>query len=304
MALITSRQNPVVRRFREIARTPSADELLLDGPHLLAEALLAHLPVEVVAVDSCATNGEIAALSRRAEEAGARVLEVSPSVLDTMSPVRNPSGIVAIAQRRESTLDQVLGDAPQMVLMLEHVQDPGNVGAIIRAADACGATGVVVGAGSADPYGWKALRGSMGSAFRLPVAGRQNLADAIEHARRLGLQLLAAVPRDGTSLPSSDLRGPIAIVLGGEGAGVSADLLELMDGRLTIPMRPTVDSLNVATAAALIAYEAQRQRSANNEAQRERSANEAQRERSANNEAQRQRSASNEAQSQRSGGRT
>jgi TrmH family RNA methyltransferase len=258
MPLITSRQNPVVKRFKEAAE--AGDELLLDGPHLLAEALLAHLPVEVVAVENAAANGEIGALVRRAEEAGARVLDVSGSVLEAMSPVRRPTGIVAIAQRRESTVDQVLGDAPQMVLMLEHVQDPGNVGAIIRAADACGATGVAVGAGSADPFGWKALRGSMGSAFRLPVASRQDLADVVQRARRLGVRLLAAVPRDGTSLPSTDLRQPVAVVLGGEGAGVSAELLELMDDRLTIPMRPTVDSLNVAAAAALIAYESSRQR--------------------------------------------
>lgn len=260
MDSITSRQNPIVRRFREIAQTPG-DELLLDGPHLLAEALLAHLPIEVVAVDSGTANGEIAALSRRAAEAGARVLDVSSSVLEAMSPVRRPSGIVAIARRRESTLDQALGGKSQLVLMLEQVQDPGNVGAIIRAADACGATGVVVGAGSADPFGWKALRGSMGSAFRLRVASRQALTDAVERARQVGLRVLAAVPRDGTSLPSCDLRRPVAVVLGGEGAGVSAELLELVDGGLTIPMRPTVDSMNVATAAALIAYEASCQRS-------------------------------------------
>ena len=260
MPPITSRQNPIVRRFREIAQTPGT-ELLLDGSHLLAEALLAHLPVEVVAVEGAAANGEVGALVRRAAEAGARVLDVSASVLEAISPVRRPTGIVAIARRRESTLEQVLGNAPQLVLMLEQVQDPGNVGAIIRAADACGATGVVVGAGSADPFGWKALRGAMGSAFRLPVASQQDLGAAVEQARRLGLQLLAAVPRDGTALPSCDLRRPVAIVLGGEGAGVSADLLELMDGRLTIPMRPTVDSLNVATAAALIVYETERQRS-------------------------------------------
>ena len=270
MDSITSRQNPIVRRFREIARTPG-DSLLLDGAHLVAEALLAHLPVEVVAVDSAAANGEVSALARRAAEAGARVLDVSSSVLEAMSPVHRPSGIVAIAQRRESTLDQALGGEAQMVLMLEHVQDPGNVGAIIRAADACGATGIVVGAGSADPYGWKALRGSMGSAFRLPIVSHQALPDAIERARRLGLQLLAAVPRDGTSLPSCDLRRPVGVVLGGEGAGVSADLLELIDDRLTIPMRPTVDSLNVATAAALIAYEAERQRTPKNDASRQQS---------------------------------
>ena len=147
-----------------------------------------------------------------------------------------------------------------MVVVAVDVQDPGNVGALVRSAEAGGATGVVATSGSADPFGWKALRGAMGSAFRLPVASRQALPGAIERARQLGLQLLAAVPRDGTSLPSCDLGGPVAIVLGGEGAGVSTDLLELMDGRLTIPMRPTVDSLNVATAAALIAYEGSRQR--------------------------------------------
>jgi len=259
VSIITSRQNPAVKRFRDAAEAGAA-ELLLDGPHLVAEALLAHLPLEVVAIDSATPNGEISALARRAAEAGAQMLDVSPSVLEAMSPVRRPSGIVAVARRRESTLDQTLGGESQMVLMLEQVQDPGNVGAIIRAADACGATGVVVGAGSADPYSWKALRGSMGSAFRLPIASRLALADAIERARQLGLRLLAAVPRDGTALPSCDLRRPVAIVLGGEGPGVSADLLELMDGRLTIPMRATVDSLNVATAAALIAYEASRQR--------------------------------------------
>jgi TrmH family RNA methyltransferase len=260
VSVITSRQNPAVKRFRDAAET-GGGEILLDGPHLVAEALLAHLRIEMVAVEQGAVNGEIGALARRAAEAGARVLDVSSAVLDAMSPVRHPAGIVALAQRRVSTLDEVLaGDAP-MVLMLEQVQDPGNVGAIVRAADACAATGVVVGPGSADPYGWKALRGSMGSVFRLPVASHQPLADAMGRARQRGIHLFAAVPRGGTSLPSCDLRRPLAVVLGGEGAGVSAELLDLIDDRLTIPMRATVDSLNVATAAALIAYEANRQRS-------------------------------------------
>jgi RNA methyltransferase, TrmH family len=258
--VITSRQNPAVKRFRDAAEA-GGGELLLDGPHLVGEALLAHLAIEVVAVESGTANGEIAALARRAEERGAKVVDVSPSVLEAMSPVRNPSGIVAIARRRESTLDEALAGEPQLALMLEQVQDPGNVGAIIRAADACGATGVVVGPGCADAYGWKALRGSMGSAFRIPVASRQRLPEAMDRARQLGMTLFAAVPRGGTALPTCDLRRPTTIVVGGEGAGVSPELLELIDERLTIPMRATVDSLNVATAAALIAYEASRQRS-------------------------------------------
>lgn len=259
MPAITSRQNAAVKRFRAAAEATD-DEILLDGAHLLGEALAVGLHVDVVAIEDDTSNAETTSLARRAEAAGAQVVTVTSSVLAAMSPVRHPSGIVAIARRRERTLDEALGSAPQMVLLLEQVQDPGNVGAIIRAAEACGATGVVVGSGSADPYGWKALRGSMGSVFRLPVAARQLLTMAVERARDLGLHVLAAVPRDGTPLPQCDLRNPVAVVLGGEGGGVSRGLLERANGRLTIPMRRAVESLNVATAAALIAYEADRQR--------------------------------------------
>jgi len=259
MDVITSRQNAAVKRFR--AAVEAADtELLLDGAHLLEEALTAQLPIDVVAIEDGDLHADINSLARRAEAAGARVLTVSAPVLAAMSPVRHPSGVVAIAHRRESTLDDALGGAPQMVLLLEQVQDPGNVGAIIRAAEACGATGVVMGTGSADPYGWKALRGSMGSVFRLPVAVRQSPVAAVERARQRGLRIFAAVPRDGTPLPDCDLRGPVAVVLGGEGAGLTDGLLGLADRRLTIPMRTGVESLNVATAAALITYEADRQR--------------------------------------------
>jgi TrmH family RNA methyltransferase len=108
--------------------------------------------------------------------------------------------------------------------------------------------------------GWKALRGSMGSIFRLPVAVRQNLADAVRAARALGIEIIAAVPRDGVPLPELDLRRPVAVLLGGEGGGLRDSVVDLATTRLTIPMRRPVESLNVATAAALIAYEAQRQR--------------------------------------------
>jgi len=258
MQPITSRQNPIVRRFREAAGAP-ADSLLLDGPHLIEEALAASVPIELIAVDDAA-NGDVRALARRVEAAGARLVSVTASLLSAMSPVRQPSGVVAIGRRREQSLDDALREAPQMVLMLEEVQDPGNVGAIVRAADACGATGIVTGHGSADPFGWKALRGSMGSAFRVPIAARQSLSDAARTARERGIRVLAAVPRNGIALPQSDLRGPLAVLLGGEGAGLSDALVALASVRLTIPMRPPVESLNVATAAALIAYEARRQR--------------------------------------------
>jgi TrmH family RNA methyltransferase len=254
---ITSRQNPIVRRFRAAAAGPG-DSVLLDGAHLIEEALAASVPIELVAMDENASS-DVAALVRRAETAGARGISVPSNVLAAMTPVRQPSGIVAIGRRHEKSLAEALAGAPQMVLMLDEVQDPGNVGAIVRTAEACGATGVVAGHGTADPMGWKALRGSMGSIFRLPVALRQSLPEAVGAARAMGIEILAAVPRDGVLLPDCDLRRPVAVLLGGEGAGLPDSLVALAT-RLTIPIRRPVESLNVATAAALIVYEAQRQR--------------------------------------------
>jgi TrmH family RNA methyltransferase len=134
------------------------------------------------------------------------------------------------------------------------------VGAIVRAAEGCGATGIIAGDGSADPFGWKALRGAMGSSFRLPVAAKSSLTDAVCRARGDGLRVFAATARDGSPLPECDLRGPAAILLGAEGAGLPQELIASADQCVTIPMQPPVESLNVAMAAALIVYEASRQR--------------------------------------------
>ena len=155
----------------------------------------------------------------------------------------------------------IAAGAPQLLLLLDHVQDPGNVGAIIRAAEACGATAVITGPGTADPFGWKALRGSMGSAFRLPVAidspsrGR----DAARPAMRACVssrRCLAAARRS----PNRALRSQARSCLAARGPACPKTLVATADEHLTIPMRPPVESLNVAIAAALILYEASRQR--------------------------------------------
>jgi RNA methyltransferase, TrmH family len=260
MERIASRQNPLVRRFRELARASDpGGAALLDGAHLLQEALRSNVQVELVAIAdrAAARDGR---LVEEAERAGARVLRVSDQILAAMSPVRQPSGVVAIASCRPASLAHVLEKQPALVLVLAGVQDAGNVGAIIRAAEACGATGVICSDGTADPFGWKALRGAMGSTFRLPVAAQQPMDAILPELRSRDIALLAAAPRDGTPLGSSDLRGPAAIVLGAEGPGLPSDITAAADVLLTIPMRAPVDSLNVSIAAALILFEASRQR--------------------------------------------
>jgi TrmH family RNA methyltransferase len=130
----------------------------------------------------------------------------------------------------------------------------------VRVAEAGGASGVVVAGTSADPYGWKALRGSMGSALRLPIERTSLLDDAVRGARARGCRLIATLPRGGRALGEVDLRSAAAILIGGEGAGLPEAIVRQADERLSIPMRPPVESLNAATAAALVVYEARRQR--------------------------------------------
>ena len=168
---------------------------------------------------------------------------------------------MAIATHRPIALRHVL-NGRGLTLAPVGVQDPGNVGAIIRAADAGAASGVVVTAGSADPFGWRALRGAMGSSFRLPVADIDHVHAAVEAARERGIGVVAAVPRGGSSLYTLDLTKPLLVLLGSEGSGLDDDVVSLADARMTIPMRPPVQSLNTAVAAALIVYEARRQRRA------------------------------------------
>ena len=256
MERIASRQNALVRQFREVAQGEDAERMLLDGEHLIDEAMASGIDIEVAAFAERAAGGSVA---RRLPKVTRNVI-VADQVLNAISPVQSPSGAVAIAKRPPSDLDRVFRGTPQLVLFLHDIQDPGNVGAIVRAAEGCGATGLVCNERTADPFGWKALRGSMGSSFRVPLAIRQHVSEAITRARGKGLRIYATSARGGTPLPESNLRMPAVIVLGGEGGGLPASILEAADERLTIPMQPPVESLNVAIAAALVTYEASRQR--------------------------------------------
>lgn len=259
---IASRQNPIVRRFRDVASGSAGPGwMLLDGEHLVREALASGVRIEVAAFSAAAVD-RLAPLASALETAGARVLTASDSALDAMSPVRRPSGLAAVAVRPSPAPDEVFRGQPALVLILDGVQDPGNVGAIVRAAEGCGATGLITAGGTADPFGWKALRGAMGSTFRLPIATGEPAAAALAAARRAGLRVLATDVREGRPLPSCDLSGACAVLLGGEGAGLTRRLLDEADERVCVPMRPPVESLNVAIAAALILYEAGRQRAA------------------------------------------
>jgi len=258
---ITSRGNPLVARFRDAARGRGPDgTVLLDGAHLVSEAIRSRVALEIVAIVDTTIDSALHDMEAIAARSGAEIVRVPATVMAAMSPVRQPSGIVALANVNRAELDNALAHQMSLLLVLDGVQDAGNVGAIIRAAEACGATAVVTTRGTADPFGWKALRGAMGSTFRVPVASCASVEDVVERLRNRGIRVLATVPRGGTPLPLCNFRQPIAVLLGSEGAGLSDELIARADEQISIPMRAPVESLNVAVSAALVLYEASNQR--------------------------------------------
>lgn len=264
MRVISSRQNPIVAAFRMLADEPdpTGTRLLLDGAHLVNDARSSGLRFETVAVAASrlTSQTEEGLLAQRLEREGIDVVEASDAVFDALSPVRSPSGIVAIAGRRSVSAADICAQPDGFILAAVDVQEPGNVGALIRVAEAGGMTGALVCGVSASPFSWKALRGSMGSVLRLPIAAGLTAHQAFTLMRKSGVRTIAAVPRGGQDPDAVDWRGKVGLLLGGEGPGLTDEAIALSDARVTIPMAGGVESLNVAAAGAILVYAARRQR--------------------------------------------
>lgn len=261
MRRIASRQNPIVARFRAAARGDVDGLVLLDGPHLIFEALGAGIELREAAVAAEAIGRpESRDLLERLTAAGVDTVSVTAPVMDALSPVRSRSACVALARQPQHGNGAVFGTGVPLVVVAVDVQDPGNLGAIVRVAEAGGATGVIAAGATADPFAWKALRGSMGSSLRLPIVRTPSAASALANARGHGCRIVATTPRQVRSLFDADLRGSLAILIGGEGAGLPEAVLAEADQQVSIPMQAPVESLNAAVTAALVVYEARRQR--------------------------------------------
>ena len=261
---ISSRQNPLVRTFRELAGDPdpTGERILLDGIHLVQDAHSSGALFEVVVVAASRLREvtEEGELARALERDAIDVVAADDKVFAALSPVKTPSGVAAIARRKVTAPPIICGHPNAFVIAAVDVQDPGNVGSLLRAAEAGGATGAFVCGTSANPFSWKALRGSMGSAMRLPVVPGMTVDAVMNCMADAGLRIVAAVPRGGEHPDEIDWRGPVGLLVGGEGPGLGDEIVARADARVTIPMATTVESLNVAVAAAVLVYAARRQR--------------------------------------------
>jgi RNA methyltransferase, TrmH family len=261
---IRSRHNPIVGRFRAMADTPdpAGTQLLLDGAHLVRDARRSGLAFDIVAIASSSlhSSSEESLLAQAFASEGVEVIEASDDVFDALSPVRTPSGIAAIVNRQASDADAMVSRHDAFILVAMDVQEPGNVGALLRSAEAAGVTGAFICGASANPFSWKAVRGSMGSALRLPIVSSAHTESVLTCLRDAGTRLVATIPRGGDDPDTVDWHGKVAIVLGGEGPGLPMGVLAQCDASVSIPMARNVESLNVAVAAAILVYAARRSR--------------------------------------------
>lgn len=257
--MINSAANEKLKLARRVRDGREAGLILIEGERLIEESLQSKL--NLTACFHCPdlkprAQAILGELARR----NLPIYATADAALATVSDTVNTQGLIVLAERPKYSVDQVFGTKDLLVVGLDAVQDPGNFGAIVRTAEAAGASGVIALKGSVDAFAPKSLRGAMGSAFRLPIVSDLALEALFDSARAAKIQVVATAADAKTVYTDYDWRRPTLVIFGNEARGVSAEVMERCDDRLRIPLRPPVESLNIAAAAAAILFEAARQR--------------------------------------------
>lgn len=257
---IESPQNPRVKAWAKLSERKWRDaegRYLVEGVKLVREALLSECRVEaVVATERWSADGSLRSL---AASAGAEWVEVSERVMEKLAVTETPQGVAAVVRKRDVGPETLLADPVSVVVVADRLQDPGNLGAIVRSVDAAGATGVLIGPDTVDPYHPKAVRAATGSLFRVPVVGADP-AVWLPKARASGIRIVVLSPRAQMSIYEAEIAEKVWLIVGSEGRGVSERTAAFADLSVRIPMAGAAESLNAAMAATVVLFESMRRR--------------------------------------------
>lgn len=258
---ITSPQNTRVKEWASLQEKKHRDKArkyIVEGIHLVQEALLAEADVECLAYDlDKGMPAELKGLLQSVQ--GMEVIGVTAAIIDKCSSTNTPQPVFAIVRKEQQAVEAILAKKDSFVVVLDGVQDPGNVGTIIRSADAAGADGVILGHGCADLYNPKTIRSTMGSMFHLPVV-EGDLGEILPQAQDKGAMLVSTSLQGKESCYEHDFHGSQWLLIGSEGKGISPETAELVDKSIIIPMAGRAESLNAAMAATILLFEGMRQR--------------------------------------------
>lgn len=264
---ITSASNEKVKHARRVRDGREAGQIFIEGLRLAEEAAASGLTIEACFYAAGGQEtGRTERLLARLNDQGTLMLETTADILQGMGDTVQSQGIILIAQRPVAQTTPFLNTASTLLLACDRLQDPGNLGTLIRTAEAAGAGGIVCLKGCADAFSPKVLRSSMGSAFRMPLLAEATAANLQTLQKQHGFQMVAAAGEGELDYAEYDWRQPTLLLLGNEGRGVEPALMQQCDVRLKIPMQAGVESLNVAAAGAVMLFEAARQRRLNPQA--------------------------------------
>jgi TrmH family RNA methyltransferase len=262
LRIVQSKQNPRLKELRKALTQPGrasdAGSLVgLEGPNLIHEALRAGLTIQTLFLADGSEK-----LLDQLTRAFPQILSVETlllprDLLNSALTTEAPQPIAALIEAPVWSWDSLAGNGP--ILILAGLQDPGNLGTILRSAEAFGATGILTLPGTVSPWNPKAVRASAGSIFRIPLLAASAI-NSIDHLREAGLRIFATTADAAEPAELVNLAGPVALLIGNEGNGIPRPLSAMADGALTIPCPGPVESLNAAVAASVLLYEASRQR--------------------------------------------
>jgi TrmH family RNA methyltransferase len=260
--IVQSKHNSRVKELRRALANPGRERdglAGIEGPHLLIEAVRAGLRIHC----AFASEGSEKLLERLALPADTEVLILPREILSSALTTETPQPVAALVEPPSWTWSDLMGPrqkAAALILILAELQDPGNVGTIVRSAEAFGASGVICLPGTVSVWNPKAVRASAGSVFRVPLL-KADADDTFARLKESGITTLAALVNDSLPADGVNLAEPVALLIGNEGNGVPQELAARADGTITIPCPGPVESLNAAVAASVLLYEASRQRS-------------------------------------------
>lgn len=263
MTKITSRDNSLLRRARAVRDSKDNESIFVEGLRLCEEAVRSNLKIEaVIYSDRIAQKDRAAQLIHELEAVAVKAVSVSEKLLASISYTKTPQGIIVLASRPTITEKEFARrqTGTPLLVILHRINNPVNLGAILRTAEAAGATGALTTAGNTDPFAPKSLRGAMGAAFRLPIWIVVDYARAMAWCDKRAIQTVCADAKASRSYIDIDWRQPTALILGSESKGLSPEEITAAAEAIKIPMKGSTESLNVAVAAGILLYEARRQR--------------------------------------------
>jgi TrmH family RNA methyltransferase len=260
---ITSKENSAVKYLRSLSdpkQRKREQAFPIEGIKMVEEALRSSTGVKMVVATPSLVQHHGKSILKLAEKHSTDILWISDKLMDTIAETKTPQPVMAVVQMMEHFENELLAHGSKLVVICHQLQDPGNLGTIIRTTEAVGAAGVAITPNTVDPYNTKTVRASMGSILRVPVVRITDISAFIKKCKQEGFQTIAMAPGGNTTHFDLVLTKPTAIIVGQEGTGLPQDILTDVDHHVRIPMAETIDSLNVATASAVILYEALRQR--------------------------------------------